>query len=186
MTIYPLFTFLLTLSSFIIFHSLQELTLCGEFGLRCKKEIWRVQLVLAKIRKTARQLLTLDDKDPKRIFEGHSLMRRLVRYGLLGEDERKLDYVLQLGTQKLLQRRLQTLVAKLGHAKSIHHARVIIRQRHVRVGRQLVNIPGFLVRQDSERHIGYTMKSPLASSQHFGRVARKKNAAAAGGDEDDE
>eukprot|EP00501_MAST-03F_sp_TOSAG23-6_P000662 GSMAST32.ASY1.ANO1.687.1 assembled CDS len=150
----------------------QELTLCGEFGLRCKKEIWRVQLVLAKIRKTARQLLTLDDKDPKRIFEGHSLMRRLVRYGLLGEDERKLDYVLQLGTQKLLQRRLQTLVAKLGHAKSIHHARVIIRQRHVRV--------------DSERHIGYTMKSPLASSQHFGRVARKKNAAAAGGDEDDE
>ena len=29
----------------------QELRICGEFGLRCKREIWRVQLVLAKIRK---------------------------------------------------------------------------------------------------------------------------------------
>ena len=29
----------------------QELKLCGEFGLRCKREIWRVQLLLAKVRK---------------------------------------------------------------------------------------------------------------------------------------
>ena len=29
----------------------QELRICGEYGLRNKREIWRVQLVLAKIRK---------------------------------------------------------------------------------------------------------------------------------------
>jgi hypothetical protein len=29
----------------------QELKLCGEFGLRCKREIWRVQLMLALVRK---------------------------------------------------------------------------------------------------------------------------------------
>jgi hypothetical protein len=29
----------------------QELRLCGEYGLRCKREIWRIQLPLAKIRK---------------------------------------------------------------------------------------------------------------------------------------
>ncbi len=40
----------------------QELRLCGEYGLRCKREIWRVQYALAKIRKAARQLLTLDPK----------------------------------------------------------------------------------------------------------------------------
>lgn len=28
-----------------------ELKLCGEYGLRCKREIWRVQFALAKIRK---------------------------------------------------------------------------------------------------------------------------------------
>lgn len=32
----------------------QELKLCGEYGLRCKAEIWRVQFALAKIRKVRR------------------------------------------------------------------------------------------------------------------------------------
>merc|ERR1739848_693469 len=45
-----------------------------------------------------------------------------------------------------MERRLQTLVFKLRLAKSIHHARVLIRQRHIRVGKQLVNVPSFLVR----------------------------------------
>ena len=39
-----------------------QLKLVGEYGLRCKREVWRVQLTLAKIRKAARELLTLDSK----------------------------------------------------------------------------------------------------------------------------
>ena len=38
---------------------------------------------LSKIRTAARMLLTMDDKDPKRIFEGEALLRRMYRYGLL-------------------------------------------------------------------------------------------------------
>ncbi len=48
----------------------QELKLVGEFGLRNKREVWRVKYTLAKIRKAARELLTRDEKDPKRLFEG--------------------------------------------------------------------------------------------------------------------
>ena len=48
----------------------QELKLIGEYGLRNKREVWRVKYALAKIRKSARELLTLDEKDPKRLFEG--------------------------------------------------------------------------------------------------------------------
>ena len=40
----------------------QEMKLLGEYGLRCKREIWRAQLALAKIRSAARKLLTLDEK----------------------------------------------------------------------------------------------------------------------------
>jgi len=72
------------------------LKLIGEFGLRNKREVWRVKLTLAKIRKAARELLTLEDKDPKRLFEGNALLRRLVRVGVLGEEKMKLDYVLGL------------------------------------------------------------------------------------------
>lgn len=48
----------------------QELKIIGEYGLRNKREVWRVKYTLAKIRKAARELLTLEEKDPKRLFEG--------------------------------------------------------------------------------------------------------------------
>ncbi|XP_077170078.1 small ribosomal subunit protein uS4 isoform X2 [Paroedura picta] len=111
----------------------QELKLIGEYGLRNKREVWRVKFTLAKIRKAARELLTLDEKDQRRLFEGNALLRRLVRIGVLDEGKMKLDYILGLKIEDFLERRLQTQVFKLGLAKSIHHARVLIRQRHIRL-----------------------------------------------------
>ena len=82
-----------------------------------------------------------------------------MRTGVLAEDKMKLDYVLALKPEDFLERRLQTQVHiyldiyrsinnistiylstqvfKLGLAKSIHHARVLIKQRHIRVRKQV-------------------------------------------------
>jgi len=109
------------------------LELIGKYGLKNKREVWRIQLTLAKMRKAARELLTLDEKDPRRIFEGGALLRRCFRYGLLNESENKLDYVLGLTPAKFMERRLQTVILRNNfEARSIHHARVLIRQRHIR------------------------------------------------------
>jgi small subunit ribosomal protein S9e len=108
-------------------------------------------LTAAQIRRAARELLKLEDKDPKRLFEGNALIRRLVRIGVRDDSRMRLDYVLALKTEDFLERRLQTQVFKLGLAKSVHHARVLIRQRHIRVGKQVVNVPSFVVRLDSQK-----------------------------------
>nr|QQL12068.1 ribosomal protein S9 [Aphis glycines] len=168
----------------------QELKIIGEYGLRNKREVWRVKYTLAKIRKAARELLTLEEKDQKRLFEGNALLRRLVRIGVLDEGRMKLDYVLGLKIEDFLERRLQTQVFKLGLAKSIHHARVLIRQRHIRyvflvfknyancfgqgycVRKQVVNVPSFIVRLDSQKHIDFSLKSPFGGGRP-GRVKRK-------------
>ena len=164
-----------------------ELKMVGQFGLRGKRELWRVQLKLSQMRKAARTLLTLDEDDPRRMFEGEALLRRMMRYGVLDESKRELDYVLALTPSDFLERRLQTLVFKLGLAKSIHHARVLIRQRHIRVGKQIVNVPSFLVRTDSQKHIDFSLSSPFGGGRP-GRNRRKREAAKRGGgdEEDDE
>lgn len=87
--------------------------------------------------------------------------------------------------QDFLERRLQTLVFKQGLAKSVHHARVLIRQRHIRVGKQIVNVPSFMVRMDSQKHIDFALNSPFGGGRP-GRNARKsqKNKGNKGGDDE--
>ncbi|EAW72215.1 small ribosomal subunit protein uS4 isoform X2 [Pongo pygmaeus] len=121
---------------------------------------------------------------------GNALLRRLVRIGVLDEGKMKLDYILGLKIEDFLERRLQTQVFKLGLAKSIHHARVLIRQRHIRVRKQVVNIPSFIVRLDSQKHIDFSLRSPYGGGRP-GRVKRKnakkgQGGAGAGDDEEED
>ena len=113
-------------------------------------------------------MLTLPEDDPRRIFQGAAIIRRMARLGLVSEEEMKLDMILELSTAKLMDRRLQTRVFKLGLAKSIHHARVLIKQRHIRVGQQLVNAPSFMVHVDSEKHIQFAENSPFGGGRPVG------------------
>jgi len=161
----------------------RELKLVGEYGLRNKREVYKVNYTLSKVRSVARQLLTLPEKDSKRLFEGAALLRRLTRLGLLSDSEQKLDYVLGLTPEKFLDRRLQTRVFASGLALSIHHARCLIKQRHIRVGKKMVNVPSFMVRVESEKVIEFSATSPFGA----GRPGRKKRKTlkAGGGDKDD-
>lgn len=58
-----------------------------------------------------------------------------------------------------------------------------------RVGRQVVNIPSFMVRVDSQKHIDFSLTSPFGGGRP-GRVKRRNQKAAAkksgGGEEEDE
>lgn len=98
--------------------------------------------------------------------------------------------MLTLTLENFLERRLQTVVFKQGLAKSMHHARVLIRQRHIRVGKQIVNVPSFMVRVDSQKHIDFALNSPFGGGRP-GRVKRRnaKNAnkkTEGGGDDEEE
>ena len=47
-----------------------EMKVVGEYGIKIKCEVWSVQCALAKIRTAARRLLTWNDKDDRRTFQG--------------------------------------------------------------------------------------------------------------------
>ncbi|KAG5629575.1 hypothetical protein H5410_001292 [Solanum commersonii] len=160
-----------------------ELKLVGEYGLRCKRELWRVQYALSRIRNAARMLLTLDEKDPRRIFEGEALLRKMNIYGLLDESQNKLDYVLALTMENFLSvvsKPLSLRLAWLSQSTMLDYSfdKGIV-----------VNVVFFMVRVDSQKHIDFSLTSPINGGRP-GRVKRKnqKSAAekAAGGDGDDE
>ena len=143
-----------------------------------KREVWRVQYVLARIRKAARELLTLEENDPRRIFEGEALINRMLRIGVLTKDQMKLDYVLGLTTKQFLDRRLQTVVSNSSNAKSIHAARSLIFQKKIAITkgnrRQIVNIPSFIVRKENEPHIVRIVDEDREHSRTKDRTARRK------------
>jgi small subunit ribosomal protein S9e len=43
-----------------------------------------------------------------------------------------------------------------------------------RVGKQVVNVPSFLVRVDSAKHIDFSRNSSLVAGGRLGRIKRKK------------
>ncbi len=59
----------------------------------------------------------------------------------------------------------------------------------ISVGKQIVNVPSFVVRLDSQRHIDFALTSPYGGGRP-GRVKRKRAKAAAkkeeGGEEEEE
>ncbi|EDR27065.1 40S ribosomal protein S9, putative [Entamoeba dispar SAW760] len=152
-----------------------ELKLVGQFGLKNKKEIQRVHYMLGHMRTIAKVMLMKDARDPKRLLEGAALLRRLHNLGILPRDQNKLEFVLALKEENLLERRLQTLVYRKGFAKSIHHARVLIRGKMIKVGKQVVDVPSFLVRVESEPLIQLADNTPLTNPEINGRRKRKNN-----------
>ncbi|EUC58723.1 40S ribosomal protein S9, partial [Rhizoctonia solani AG-3 Rhs1AP] len=186
--------------------------LAGEYGLRNKREIWPISLGLSKVRRAARELLKLKAKTSKRQLEGmftyysrfdfssgptngvvvfqigNALIRRLIHIGVLDENRTRLDRVLALKIEDFLERKLQTQVFKSGLAKSIHHARVLIRQRHIRKFSTFLRSSSVLILKKYVLYIDFALTSPCGGGRQ-GRVLRKPAAAAvkkdAGGDEEE-
>lgn len=140
-----------------------ELTLVGEYGLRNKRELWRLKTMISKIRGIVRSLQGIPDKENNEL---HQVQRQmLIRLGLLRE-EASIDEVLDLNIRNLLERRLQTIVYKKGLSKTIHQARQMITHGHIRIQDRRVTVPGYLVKRNEENLIEYSQNSAYKAPEH--------------------
>ena len=127
-----------------------ELYAVGSYGLRNKRELWKAQTEIARIRNQARSLLSLPievrhEKETK-------LLNYLSRLGLVTSSS-TLDDILNLKIEDILERRLQTVVMKRSSLKSPYQARQIVVHGHVSIGNRKINLPGYLVKKDEESEI---------------------------------
>src|ERR671933_2668149 len=137
-----------------------ELYIMGSYGLRNKRELWKAQTEVARIRNQARALLALSTE--ARAEKEKRLLDFLNRLGLVKEGA-TLDDILNLKVEDLLERRLQTIVMKKVNTKSPYQARQIVSHGHVSAGNRKVNIPGYLVKTEEEPQILLHIETPSSA-----------------------
>jgi small subunit ribosomal protein S4 len=142
----------------------EEAELVKAFGLKNKREVWKVATTLSKYRREARKLLfdiqEVGERGEHAKFETEKFLDRLKRIGLIKEDS-SLDDVLTLATEDLIDRRLQTQVLKQGFANSAKHARQLIVHGHIAVAGRRVTVPSYVLRTSEQELIGFYDGSPL-------------------------
>jgi small subunit ribosomal protein S4 len=138
---------------------LEELEFLGKYGLRNKREYWKMRTMLGNWRDIARQSRTLSQERAKEVQQ--TLIQKLNRLGIIGA-EAEFEDLLLLTTEDLLKRRLQTLVYEKGLASTIYQARQFITHGHIQVGGKKINAPSYIVKRTEEDLIDFTPKSPLS------------------------
>jgi len=129
---------------------MDELKILGTFGLKTKRELWKTQTELSRVRLQARSLLALRQEDRKR--KEPILIQSLSKIGLVDQNS-TLDDVLNLQVTDLLSRRLQTIAQKKLYFKTPYQARQAIVHGHVMIGDSVVTIPSYIVKTEEEAKI---------------------------------
>ena len=129
---------------------MDELKTLGAFGLKTKRELWKTQTELSRVRLHARSLLALRREVRER--KEPILIQSLSKIGLVDQNS-TLDDVLNLQVTDLLSRRLQTIAQKKLYFKTPYQARQAIVHGHVMIGDSVVTIPSYIVKTEEETKI---------------------------------
>lgn len=127
-----------------------ERKILSNYGLRRKGELWKAEEVLRGFRRRARDLIGSKNEKEEKV-----LLEKLSKFGMLSKGM-DLDDVLALNVNNVLDRRLQSLIFKKGHAKTISQARQMIVHGHITIDDRKVMFPSYMVSLENEKKIVIT------------------------------
>ncbi|MFH0954948.1 MAG: 30S ribosomal protein S4 [Candidatus Micrarchaeota archaeon] len=125
----------------------KERAISKEYGLKTKRELWRIEATLRQKRQSARKLLALPLE--KRLASQKELVNSLHTMGVVKADA-GLDDILGLEIKEFLERRLQTMVVRKGLASTMSQARQFITHGHIAVNAKRVSSPSYLTRKNDQ------------------------------------
>ncbi len=135
-----------------IYRIREEKRLKIKYGLKNMRELWIAKAFLRNVRAQARKLLALPQEI--RVKKERLLLDKLISYNILGQDA-KIDDILSLKIEAILDRRLQSIVYRKGMAKSILHARQLIVHGFISIDGNRVTSPSALIKAEDESKISY-------------------------------
>jgi len=148
-----------------------EKKILGSFGLKNKKEIWKMQSMLRSFKTQAKSLISRIDAQGKK--EEEALLAKLHRIGMI-EQGANMDSILELNLDHMLKRRLQSVVYNQRLAQSMRQARQFIVHGHITVDGTTVDVPSYIVKRLEESAIRFHETSTLKDPEHPERVKKRK------------
>ncbi len=141
----------------------EERVLVREYGLKNKEEIYRARSKLKTFADLAKKLIAARGSQAEK--ERQQLLSRMARLGLVKQGA-QLDDVLGVQLRNILDRRLQTLVARKGLARSVNQSRQFIVHEHIQVGSRVISAPSYHVPMTEDGAISIIAASPFANTAH--------------------
>ncbi|MBT4165880.1 30S ribosomal protein S4 [archaeon] len=131
----------------------EENVLREKYGLKTKREIWKADAAIKRVRNLAKKLITASDEEKSGFIE---------RYQKKGFPVESIADALALDKEDWLKRRLQTIVVAKKFANTPKQARQLITHKHVAIGNQIVNVPSYQVGmvEEGEVKLNLVMKIP--------------------------
>ena len=145
----------------------EENALREKYGLKNKKEIWKADAAIRRIRNLAKKLITKSEEEKKQFID------RLEEKGF---EVKNIADVLSLNKEDWLKRRLQTIVFAKKLALTPKQARQFITHKQVSIGNQIVNIPSYQVglKEESLVKVNIALKlQPKKTSKKKEKVEEK-------------
>ena len=136
----------------------EEDVLKEEYGLKNKREIWKAEAAIGRIRKLAKRLITKSEEE-KNLFA-----KRLQKRGF---NVNSIADALALKKEDWLRRRLQTIVFSKKLTNTPKQARQFVSHKHVLIGDQVINIPSYQVSLEQEPlvKLNIVLKTPKPASK---------------------
>ena len=122
--------------------------LVKRYGLKSKREIWKADSAVDKMRKQAKLLLTKSTNEQGKFIE--KLQRQGFNAGSIAD-------ILALNKEDYLKRRLQSVIASKKIASTPKQARQFITHKHITIDGKKVNIPSYIVSTQEEEKIELTL-----------------------------
>ena len=128
-----------------------ENALIKKYGLKNRREVWKANFAIGKIRNLAKELILASETEKNQFIE---------RQAKKGFAVTSIADILGLGKEDYLKRRLESIVVAKKFAKTHKQARQMIVHRHVLMNGNVINSPAHLTTIEEEANLSVTFDIP--------------------------
>jgi len=130
----------------------EENVLVKRYGLKNKREIWKADFAIGKIRDTAKKLITASDEEKQEFIDKQKAK---------GFEVDTIADILGLDKEDYLKRRLQSVVVKKKLATTPNQARQFITHKHITINGNIIDSPSHLTTVEEENMVELDLRLPV-------------------------